>query len=67
MLQGETGRREIGLNLGLRARFGPLLLAVYRLNFRAPCIGIGEGKLEIVMKSMVFCGKVENKFEENEN
>jgi len=52
MLQGETGRREIGLHLGLRAGFGPLLLAVYRLNFRAPCIGIGEGKWKIVIESM---------------
>ena len=64
MLQGETGRREIGLNLGLRARFGPLLLAVYRLNFRAPCVGIGEGKWKIGMKSMEFCWEIENKFGE---
>lgn len=52
MLQGGTGQREIGLNLGLRARFGPLLLAVYRLNFRAPRIGIGEGKWKVVIESM---------------
>lgn len=48
MLQGESGRR----NLGLRAGFGPLLLAVYRLNFRAPCIGMIRGKWEIVIGSM---------------
>lgn len=52
MLQGETDRREIGLNLGLRARFGPLLLAVYRLNFRAPCVGMVRGKWKVVIESM---------------
>ena len=67
MLQGESDRAKTGQNLGLRAGSGPLLLAVYRLNFRAPRIGIGEGKWKIGMKSMEFCGEIENKFAENEN
>lgn len=52
MLQGESDRAKTGQNLGLRVGSGPLLLAVYRLNFRAPCIGINEGKWEIEGESI---------------
>ena len=65
MLQGESDRAKTGQNLGLRAGSGPLLLAVYRLNFRAPCIGINEGKWEIVIESIGKEGFWKNNFAEN--
>ena len=55
MLQGETDRAKTGQNLGLRAGSGPLLLAVYRLNFRAPRIGITKEKRKTAIKSIGKC------------